>query len=104
MARGGISHGELLVLLATAHVGKEAYGVSIAQAIEDATSKQASLASVYRALRRLEARGLVRTRHGEPTSERGGRAKRFAELTAAGRREAVQTQRTLQRLSIAHQK
>jgi PadR family transcriptional regulator PadR len=94
---------ELLVLLATKHVGEGAYGVSIAKAIEHASGQQVPLASVYRALRRLEARGLVHTWLGEPTPERGGRAKRFAEITPAGRRQAVQTRRTLQRLGVAHQ-
>ena len=55
------------------------------------------------ALQRLEERGLVRTRLGEPTLERGGRAKRLVEITAAGKRQAVQTQRTLQRLGFAYE-
>ena len=103
MAWQPISQFELLVLLATMQLGEGAYGVSIARAIEDAGAQPIALASVYRALQQLEAKGLVCTRLGEPTPERGGRAKRFAEITAAGRRQAVQTQRTLQRLGLAHQ-
>ena len=103
MAWQPISQFELLVLLATMQLGEGAYGVSIARAIEDAGGQPLALASVYRALQRLEAKGLVCTRLGEPSPERGGRAKRFAEITAAGRRQAVQTQRTLQRLGLAHQ-
>ena len=98
-----ISRFELLVLLAMSHIGDEAYGVSIANAIEQASGQQTPLASVYRALRQLEAKGLVRTRLGDPTNERGGRAKRFAEITAAGRRRTVETQRTLRRLGFATQ-
>lgn len=103
MAGQAINQFELLVLLATAQLGESAYGVSIAKAIEDASGEQTALASVYRALQRLESKGLVSTWLGEPTPERGGRAKRFAAITAAGRRRAVQTQRTLQRLGFAHQ-
>ena len=98
-----INQFELLVLLAIMQLGEGAYGVSIATAIEEASGQQTALASVYRALQRLEAKGLVRTSLGDPTPERGGRAKRFAEITAAGRRQAVQTQRTLHRLGLANQ-
>lgn len=98
-----LSHYELLVLLATAHVGEGAYGVAIAKAIENASGQETTVASIYRALQRLEERGLVRTRLGEPTLERGGRAKRLVEITAAGKRQAVQTQRTLQRLGFAYE-
>lgn len=103
MAWHAINQFELLVLLATMQMGEGAYGVSIAQAIEDASGQQTALASVYRALQRLETKALVRTRLGDPTPERGGRAKRFAEITPAGRRQAMRTQRTLQRLGFAHQ-
>jgi DNA-binding PadR family transcriptional regulator len=98
-----LSHYELLVLLATARLGQAAYGVTIAKAIEEASGEVATVASVYRALQRLEDRGLVRTRLGDPTPERGGRAKRFVEITSAGKLQAVQTQRTLQRLGFAYQ-
>jgi PadR family transcriptional regulator PadR len=89
---------ELLVLLAILRIGDGAYGVSIAQTLDEASGQETAVASVYAALQRLEAKGLVRTRLGDPTPERGGRAKRFAEITAAGRRQARQSQRTLQRL------
>ena len=89
---------ELLVLLAILRIGDGAYGVSIAQTLDEASGQETAVASVYAALQRLEAKGLVRTRLGDPTPERGGRAKRFVEITAAGRRQARQSQRTLQRL------
>ena len=88
-----ISQFELLVLLATAHIGDDAYGVSIANAIEHASGQQTPLASVYRALRQLEAKGLVRTRLGDPTNERGGRAKRFFKVTGKGLKAVKDTQR-----------
>ena len=103
MTSHALSHYELLVLLATAHVGEGAYGVAIAKAIEDASGRETTVASVYRALQRLEERGLVRTRLGEATPERGGRAKRLVEITTAGKRQAVHTQRTLQRLGFAYE-
>ena len=95
-----LGHFELLVLLAALRLGDEAYGVSITEALEDAMGQETAVASVYAALHRLEAKGLVRTRLGDPTPERGGRAKRHVVVTAAGRRQAVTSQRTLQRLWV----
>jgi PadR family transcriptional regulator, regulatory protein PadR len=91
---------ELLVLLAALRVGDDAYGVSITHALEDAIGQETAVASVYAALQRLEAKGLIRTRLGDPTPARGGRAKRHVVVTAAGRRQAVASQRTLQRLRV----
>lgn len=99
MARAdALGHFELLVLLAALTVGDEAYGVSIALALDDASGQETPVASVYAALQRLEAKGFVRTRLGDPTPERGGRAKRYVTVTAGGRRQAAASQRTLQRL------
>ena len=75
MSRESLGHFELLVLLALLRHGDEAYGVPIAHAIEQSTGKRVILASVYNTLERLEEKGLVASTMGEPTSERGGRAK-----------------------------
>jgi DNA-binding PadR family transcriptional regulator len=56
------------------------------------TGKTAALASVYKTLERLEKRGLVTSRMGEPSAERGGRAKRFVRVTPQGLR-AIDTTR-----------
>ena len=94
----GLGQFELLVLLAALSIGDQAYGVSIAERLDEATGQETAVASVYAALQRLESKGLVRTRLGNPTAERGGRAKRFVEVTAAGRRQARESRRTLERL------
>jgi PadR family transcriptional regulator PadR len=94
----GLGQFELLVLLAALSIGDQAYGVSIAERLDEATGQETAVASVYAALQRLESKGLVRTRLGNPTAERGGRAKRFVEVTAAGRRQAMESRRTLERL------
>ncbi len=65
---------ELLVLLAVIRLGDEAYGVPIADAIEESSGREVALGSVYITLDRLEAKGIVSSRLGEPTPERGGRA------------------------------
>jgi PadR family transcriptional regulator PadR len=89
---------EQLVLLALIRLGDQAYGVPIAEAIEESSGREVALGSVYITLDRLEAKGLVSSRLGEPTAERGGRAKTYFHVTARGLREARQAQRTLIKL------
>jgi PadR family transcriptional regulator, regulatory protein PadR len=89
---------ELTVILALLRLGEEAYGVPIAREIEVSADREVGIASVYAALDRLERKGFVSSRRGEPTPERGGRAKRFFRVTALGLRRVRKTQRTLIRL------
>jgi PadR family transcriptional regulator, regulatory protein PadR len=86
---------ELLVLLALIRLGDEAYGVPISEAIEENSGRQVALGSVYITLERLGSKGLVTSRLGEPTPERGGRAKTYFRVTAKGLKEARRAQRTL---------
>jgi PadR family transcriptional regulator PadR len=89
---------ELLVLLALIRVADEAYGVPIAKAIEESSGREVSLGSVYVTLGRLERKGLVSSRAGEPTATRGGRAKTYFRVTAQGLRAVRHAQRTMIRL------
>ena len=93
MARDLLTDLELMILLAVLRVGEDAYGVPIAREIEETGKRAVALAAVYATLDRLEERGLVTSRVGEPTAERGGRAKRFFRVTAAGLRKVRATQR-----------
>ena len=86
---------ELLVLLALIRLGDDAYGVPISEAIEQSSGREVSIGSVYITLDRLSEKGLVSSRLGEPTAERGGRAKTYFRITAKGLREVRQAQRTL---------
>ena len=86
---------ELLVLLSLTRLGDEAYGVPIAEAIEESSGREVAQGSVYITLERLERKGLVSSRLGEPTAERGGRAKTYFHITAKGLREVRQARRTL---------
>jgi len=98
MSREALGHFELIVLLAVLRVGDDAYGVPIARELEATSGRDVLLGSVYAALDRLEGKGLVSSRMGDPTPERGGRAKRYFKVTAKGLREARETQVTLMRL------
>jgi PadR family transcriptional regulator PadR len=89
---------ELLVLLALIRLGEEAYGVPIATTIEESSGRDVAIGSVYVTLDRLERRGSVSSRLGEPTAVRGGRAKTYFRITAQGLREARHAQRTFMKL------
>jgi DNA-binding PadR family transcriptional regulator len=77
---------EHLVLLAVLRLGNEAYGIPILDEVASRSGRQVSKATVYVALKRLERKGLVSSRLGEATAERGGRAKRYFKLRPAGLR------------------
>src|SRR5579859_4473644 len=79
---------EYLILTSAARLGDAAYGAAIRQAIEDATQRRCSIGALYTTLDRLEAKGFIKTRMGDPTPQRGGRPKRIVRLTAQGARAA----------------
>ena len=95
MARHLLTDFELMIVLAILRTGDEAYGAEIAREIEETGGRRVLLGAVYAALERLERNGLVGSTLGEPTPERGGRAKRFFRVTPRGVRAARQTQRAL---------
>jgi DNA-binding PadR family transcriptional regulator len=97
-ASGRVSEFELIVLLVLLRLGDDAYGVPIAREMQEQTKREAKLGSIYAALERLEEKGLVVSELGEPTKERGGRAKRYFHVTKQGMRQVRETQRTLTRL------
>src|SRR5437763_16685179 len=84
MARVDLGDIEHLVLLAILRLGREAYGIPILDEVSERSGRDVSRATVYVALKRLEQKGLVASRLGESTPERGGRAKRFFKLKPAG--------------------
>jgi PadR family transcriptional regulator, regulatory protein PadR len=96
--RAHLGNLELMVLLALIRLEEKAYGVLILREIETTTRREVALASVYAALDRLEENGMVSSFLGEPTPERGGRAKRYFRVTAKGLREVRDTQRALRKL------
>jgi DNA-binding PadR family transcriptional regulator len=89
---------ELMVMLALIRLGDEAYGVPISREIEASSGREVKLGSVYAALERLEQKGLVSSSLGDPTPERGGRAKRYFQVTPKGLREIRKTRQVLIRL------
>ena len=90
---------ELLVLLATIGLGDTAYPVSIAADIEARTGRKASRTTVLITLERLEDKDLVTSRYGDPTPERGGRAKRFFSAKPRGVEAVRQSIERIQTMS-----
>src|SRR3984893_5534583 len=78
---GSLEH---IVLLAVMRLGSNAYGVTVRREIESATGRDISIGAVYATLVRLESKGLIKSFTGEPTAERGGRAKRYFRMNAEG--------------------
>ena len=83
---------EFMLLLAALRVGEQAYGVQIAREVEATAGRTVLLGAVYATLDRLETMGYVRSSVGDPTPERGGRAKRYFRVTPAGLRAVKETQ------------
>ena len=75
---------EQIVLLAVLRLTDNAYGVTVRQEIEERINRDVSIGAIYVTLDRLERKGYVNSRLGEPTAERGGRSKRFFHVTARG--------------------
>ena len=90
---------EQLVLLAVLQSGERAYGVPVQQEVRQRAGRDLTLGTIYKALSRLETKGLVASHVGEPTAERGGRAKRYYSVTAVGRRALRQNLFALRRMA-----
>ncbi len=79
-----LSRPEEIVLLAAWHLKDDAYGVTIRKHVQESTGKYWSIGAVYVPLERLEKKGYVSSYASQPTSERGGRSKRFFQITTEG--------------------
>ena len=96
--RGYLSSLELMVLLGVLRAGRDASGIPIAREVAAANGREVALGSIYAALSRLEENGMISSELGEPTAERGGRAKAFFRLTSKGLHEVRDAQTALVRL------
>jgi PadR family transcriptional regulator, regulatory protein PadR len=89
---------ELQVMLVVIRLGEEAYGVPISREIRERTGRNVAFATVYSTLERLQRKGLVHSHLGDPSPERGGRAKRYFRVTKAGLQAVRDAKRNLVRL------
>lgn len=84
MKRTYLGEFEEIVLLITAQLSNDAYGVSITESIHEQTGRKVTISAVHATLSRMEDKGLVKSRMGGATAERGGRRKRIFTVTAYG--------------------
>lgn len=87
-----------MILLTVLRMGDEVYGVPLAKELAVLRSGDVSLGSVYAALDRLELKGLITSRLGDPTAERGGRAKRYFRVSKEGLQSIRETRKMLSKL------
>ena len=90
---------ELLVMLAVLRLGDDAYGVTILEKLERETSRDLSVGAIYKTLGRLQQKGYVATRIGDPTPQRGGRRKKLYRLEPLGTRALKRSFADLKRLT-----
>ena len=99
---------ELRVLLSVLRCGPDSYAVAVHDQLVRRTGRRTALGAVYVTLDRLERKGLLESRLGDPTPERGGRAKRYYRLTrngrAAVRSECSMMQRLWEGLGIVEER
>jgi len=84
MGSPGLGDLEQLVLLAVMRLGDGAYAVSVRDEIRGRTGRSVSRGAVYVTLDRLERKGMLVSGLGEPTPERGGKARRLFSLEPDG--------------------
>jgi PadR family transcriptional regulator, regulatory protein PadR len=90
---------EYLLISAAASLGDNAYGAAIREEIEATAQHRCSMGALYTTIDRLEKKGLLKTWMGEPTAQRGGRAKRMVRVTPKGMQAAKEFYETVIRVS-----
>ena len=97
--RKGIGELEISLLLVVLRLADEAHGPGIRHELAERTGRRVGPGTLYPTLERLEEKGLLESRLGDPTPKRGGRAKRFFTLTPKGLEEARGAWRRMSRMA-----
>ena len=98
MERTHLGEFEELVLLTVASLVNDAYSVAICDELSGQTKRDIKLGVVHAVLNRLENKGFVKSRLGEATAERGGKRKRYYQITGAGKTSLVKAKEIRDRL------
>ena len=96
--RHNLGEFEEIVMLTIGVLGEEAYGLAIKIEIEKRLNRSVSMGALHTGLYRLEEKGYLRSRLGKATSVRGGKPKRFFQVTAGGQKVLKTTMESRQRL------
>ena len=95
MSQDYLGEFEQMVLLSIMRLGREAYGLAIKDELESVAGRSPSSGALYTTLDRMERKGLVQSRAGASSSERGGRPRRYVKLTPAGQEMLARSRSTL---------
>ena len=98
MADSSVAPLEAAVLLAVARLGDDAYGAAVRRDVSERRGHDYAVGAIHTALQRLEDKGLLASWTGEPLPVRGGRARRYFRLTAAGAAALGRAREAAQRL------
>jgi PadR family transcriptional regulator PadR len=90
---------EKFILMAIINNHNDAYGVEIKRDIKEKINKDVSIGALYTTLDRLEKKSFVECRMGESTDERGGRAKKYFQVTALGQNTLNQSLREIAQMA-----
>jgi PadR family transcriptional regulator PadR len=90
---------EYAVMLAVLHLDEDAYAVPMRELIEQRTGRPVARGALYTGLDRLESKGCLKSRMGDPTEERGGKARRYYSVTPAGMKAIRATHESLSNLT-----
>jgi DNA-binding PadR family transcriptional regulator len=90
---------EQMVMLALLRLGPDAYGAAVCSEIESRSGREVSVSAVHTTLERLEHKGLVKSRVGDPTPQRGGKRKRHYEAAALGIKAVQASYRSLRKMA-----
>ncbi len=90
---------EQLILFSVLQLGEGAFGVSIRETIEERTNREVSSGAIYTTLGRMEDRGLVASRVGEPTPGRAGRPRKYYSLEPAGAKALLDSDAAIQAMA-----
>ena len=99
MAKGTyLGEFEHIVLLSVLRLGDGAHGAMIRTEIEEVTQQSVAIGALHVTLERLERKALISSWMGEPTAQRGGKAKRQFKIAPAGVEALKQARAMLERL------
>ena len=90
---------EQIVMLALLRLGPDAYGATVCAEIEKRSGRGVSVSAVHTTLERLEQKGLVKSRIGDPTPQRGGKRKRHYETAPLGLKALQASYRSLRNMA-----
>ena len=89
---------EQILMLSIMRLGSNAYGSTIRQLIAEEINRDVTIGALYTTLERLEKKGMLKSKMGEATAERGGRAKKYFEVSAQGQHALKRSKDALKNL------